>query len=107
MRNNISGPAKWSGESPTSTKSGRRIGWNWDEVNKLLNKRSGLLGLSELSNECRKLETAANRDHAGAQVGLEVFVYRLARRMGGLAIALPRLDAVVFPGARTWRGSVP
>lgn len=76
----------------------RRTGWNWDEMDELLNKRSGLLGLSELSNDCRELQSAANRGHAGAQVALEVFVHRLARHIGGLAMALPRLDAVVFTG---------
>ena len=52
----------------------RRTGWNWDEIDELLNKRSGLLGLSELSNDCRELEAAAIGGHAGAQVALEVFV---------------------------------
>jgi acetate kinase len=76
----------------------RRTGWNWDEMDELLNKRSGLLGLSELSNDCRELEMAANRGHTGAQIALEVFVHRLARHLGGLAMALPRLDALVFTG---------
>jgi acetate kinase len=57
----------------------RRTGWNWDEMDTLLNTRSGLLGLSELSNDCRELEAAASSGHAGAQRALEVFVHRLAR----------------------------
>jgi acetate kinase len=76
----------------------RRTGWNWDEMDTLLNTRSGLLGLSELSNDCRELEAAASSGHAGAQGALEVFVHRLARHIGGLAMSLPRLDAVVFSG---------
>jgi acetate kinase len=76
----------------------RRTGWNWDEIDELLNKRSGLLGLSELSNGCRELEAAPIDGHAGAQVALEVFVHRLARHIGGLTMSLPRLDAVVFTG---------
>ena len=64
----------------------------------LLNTQSGLLGLSELSNDCRELEAAAEHGHAGAQLALEVFVHRLARYIGGLAMALRRLDAVVFTG---------
>jgi acetate kinase len=64
----------------------------------LLNTRSDLLGLSELSNDCRELEAAASSGHAGAQAALEVFVHRLARHIGGLAMSLPRLDAVVFSG---------
>jgi acetate kinase len=76
----------------------RRTGRGWDEMDELLNKRSGLLGLSELSNDCRELEAAATRGHTGARVALEVFVHRLARHIGGLAMSLPRLDAVVFTG---------
>jgi acetate kinase len=76
----------------------RRTGWNWDAMDALLNKRSGLLGLSELSSDCRELEAAASNGHAGAGVALEVFVHRLARHIGGLAMSLPRLDAVIFTG---------
>ena len=76
----------------------RRTGWDWDALDDLLNKRSGLLGLSELSNDCRELEQAAQSGHAGAQLALDVFVHRLARHIGGLAMALRRLDAVVFTG---------
>ncbi|HET8996063.1 MAG TPA: acetate kinase [Acetobacteraceae bacterium] len=76
----------------------RRTGWDWDALDDVLNKRSGLLGLSELSNDCRELEQAAQSGHAGARLALEVFVHRLARHIGGLAMALRRLDAVVFTG---------
>ncbi|MDR3539230.1 MAG: acetate kinase [Acetobacteraceae bacterium] len=69
-----------------------------DEMNTLLNKESGLLAVSELSNDCRELEAAAEDGHAGAQLALEVFAHRLARHIGGLAMALRRLDAVVFTG---------
>ena len=64
----------------------------------LLNMKSGLLGLSELSNDCRELEAAAERGHKGAQVALAVFAHRLARHIGGLAMVLRRLDAVLFTG---------
>ena len=69
-----------------------------DEMDTLLNKKSGLLGLSELSNDCRELEAAAEAGHHGAKIALEVFAHRLARHIGGLAMALRRLDAVVFTG---------
>jgi acetate kinase len=76
----------------------RTEGLGTAEMDSLLNTQSGLLGLSELSNDCRELEVAAERGHAGAQLALEVFVHRLARYIGGLAMALRRLDAVVFTG---------
>jgi acetate kinase len=76
----------------------RTLGFGAAEMDALLNRRSGLLGLSELSNDCRELEAAAERGHAGAQLALEVFAHRLARYIGGLAMGLRRLDAVVFTG---------
>lgn len=76
----------------------RRAKLDIDGLDDLLNKESGLLGLSELSNDCRTLEAAAKDGHPGAKVALEVFTYRIAKTVGALAIALPRLDAVVFTG---------
>jgi acetate kinase len=76
----------------------RNLGLGPDEMDTLLNKQSGLLGLSEFSNDCRELEAAAESGHQGARVALEVFAHRLARHIGGLAMALRRLDAVVFTG---------
>ncbi|MGI2034495.1 acetate/propionate family kinase [Rhizobium panacihumi] len=69
-----------------------------DDLDKLLNRKSGLLGLSGLSNDCRTLETAAGEGHEGAILALDVMVHRLARYIGGLATSLPRLDAVIFTG---------
>ncbi len=76
----------------------REAGLDPDEMGALLNARSGLLGISELSNDCRELEAAAEYGHAGARLALDVFVHRLARHIGGLTTALRRLDAVVFTG---------
>jgi acetate kinase len=76
----------------------RTLGLGPDEMDALLNKQSGLLGLSELSNDCRELEAAAADGHTGARIALDVFAHRLARHIGGLATNLRRLDAVVFTG---------
>ncbi|MBW9088495.1 acetate kinase [Rhizobium wenxiniae] len=69
-----------------------------DELDTLLNRKSGLLGLSGLSNDCRTLESAAAEGHEGAVLALDAMVHRLARYIGGLATSLPRLDAIVFTG---------
>ncbi|WP_114395265.1 acetate/propionate family kinase [Oleisolibacter albus] len=75
-----------------------KLGWSAATIDHVLNKESGLLGLSGLSNDCRTLEAAAAEGHAGAKLALDVFVHRLAHHIGGLATTLPRLDAVVFTG---------
>jgi acetate kinase len=69
-----------------------------EDIETMLNKQSGLLGLSELSSDCRTLEQAAQSGHAGAVLALDVFVHRLARHIGGLAASLHRFDALVFTG---------
>ncbi|AOJ73618.1 acetate kinase [Burkholderia sp. MSMB2042] len=73
-------------------------GSDFADMEALLNKNSGLLGLSELSSDCRDLETAAADGHEGAQLALDVFVHRLACYIGALATSLPRFDVLVFTG---------
>lgn len=74
------------------------LGYDFARVNKLLNKESGLLGLSGLSNDMRTLAEAAAKGHEGAETAIEVFCYRLAKEIAGQAVALPRIDALVFTG---------
>ena len=69
-----------------------------DQLDHLVNKESGLLGLSGLSNDMRTLTQAASEGNKRAQIALDVFCYRLTREIGGLAMALPRIDAIVFTG---------
>lgn len=76
----------------------RQAGLSLTEITAALNKKSGLLGLSNLTNDMRELEAAAADGHAGARLALDVFVYRLAKYIAGMAAALGRLDAVVFTG---------
>ena len=64
----------------------------------MLNKKSGLLGLSGLSNDCRTIEEEAAKGHEGAILAMEVFVYRLAKYVGSMAVAAGGLDALVFTG---------
>lgn len=64
----------------------------------VLNTKSGLLGLSGVSNDMRTLDTAARRGSVDAALAIEVFCYRAAKSVGALAVALGRLDAVVFTG---------
>ncbi|SDU24232.1 acetate kinase [Halopseudomonas salegens] len=77
---------------------GRTLGWDLPRIERLLNRESGLLGLSGLSNDMRELEQARKDGHDGAKLAIEVFCYRLARSLAGLAVALPRLDGLIFTG---------
>lgn len=76
----------------------RTLGWDINRIEQMLNRESGLLGLSGLSNDMRQLEQARADGHPGATLAIAVFCYRLARSLMGLAAALPRLDGVIFTG---------
>jgi acetate kinase len=76
----------------------RTLGWSLEQIETLLNKESGLLGLSTLSNDMRTLEQAREQGHAGATLAIEVFCYRLAKSLAAMSCALPQLDGLVFTG---------
>jgi len=73
----------------------RERGMNADAVEDLLYHRSGLLGVSGLSNDMRVL--LASRDPR-AEEAVELFVYRVSREFGALAASLGGLDGLVFTG---------
>ena len=76
----------------------RTLGWDLPRIEHLLNRESGLLGLSGLSNDMRTLEQASSEGHEGATLAIEVFCYRLAKSLAGQACALTRLDGLIFTG---------
>ncbi|MGL4236078.1 acetate/propionate family kinase [Tabrizicola sp.] len=65
------------------------------EISDLLYKKSGLLGLSGLSNDMRTLEAAGTPE---AMQAIDYFVFRCQRELGAMAAALSGIDAVVFCG---------
>jgi len=75
-----------------------KTGQSMAELERVVNKESGLLGLSRLSSDLRVLEQAYQEGHAGAHRAIGAFVHRIARHIGGHASALRRLDGVIFTG---------
>lgn len=75
-----------------------QLGYTLEEVNNMMNKQSGLLGISELTNDCRGIEEGYADGHKGATLALEIFCYRLAKYIASYTVPLGRLDAVVFTG---------
>lgn len=75
-----------------------QLGYSVSEVSELLNKKSGLLGISELSNDCRILEQQANDGNQQAQLALDMFIYRLVKYIGAYIAVVGPLDALVFTG---------
>ena len=66
------------------------------QVTDILNKKSGMLGLSGVSSDFRDLDAAAKEGNKRAQDALDVFAYRVAGYVGRYAAAMNGLDAVVF-----------
>ncbi|TCN90261.1 acetate kinase [Shewanella fodinae] len=75
-----------------------QLGYTVDEVNSMLNKQSGLLGISELTSDCRGIEEGYAEGHKGATLALEIFCYRLAKYIASYTVPLGKLDAIVFTG---------
>lgn len=65
-------------------------------IKDLLNKKSGLLGLSGISNDCRDIEEAASSGNSRAQLALDVFAHQIIHYIGAYAADLNGLDTLVF-----------
>lgn len=74
------------------------LGLDVHRVTEILNKKSGLLGLSGVSGDMRTIEDLAAKKDKRALLALEVFCYRLAKQIAALAIPLGKIDALVFTG---------
>ena len=69
-----------------------------NQIDTLLNKESGLLGISELSNDCRTIEESAADGHQQSMLALDIFCYRLAKQIAAFVVPLGGLDALIFTG---------
>ncbi|PHI31102.1 propionate kinase [Budvicia aquatica] len=76
----------------------RCTGKSLDDLDEMMNKESGLLGISGVSSDCRTLQEERSKGHPRATLAIDVFVHRLARHLGGHMMSLSRLDAIVFTG---------
>ncbi len=69
-----------------------------DEVLNILNKESGVLGISGVSSDFRDLSAAAEDGNERAQVALDAFIYRVAKYIGSYVAAMNGVDAIAFTG---------
>lgn len=69
-----------------------------DDVERILNHESGLLGLSGVSNDLRDVEKAAEGGNEGARLAISVFAHRVRKYIASYAAVMGGLDAVVFTG---------
>ncbi|MEB3754622.1 acetate kinase [Acinetobacter sp. MD2(2019)] len=74
------------------------LGWDIYKIDRMLNSQSGLLGLSELSNDMRTLIEASEAGNEDATLAIEVFCYRLAKSLAGLSCGLASINGLIFTG---------
>ena len=74
----------------------KSMGLTANEVDELLNKKSGLLGISGVSNDMRKVEASARASNKRARLAMDVFVYRIRKYIGAYTSVLGRVDAIIF-----------
>jgi acetate kinase len=75
-----------------------KIGYTAKELDVIFNKKSGLLGLSCISNDLRDLEEAADNRDSNAIEALETYAHRIRKYIGAYAANLVKVDAVIFTG---------
>ncbi|MCG8610878.1 MAG: acetate/propionate family kinase [Pseudomonadales bacterium] len=75
-----------------------RSGYSIDDVDNLLNKNSGLKGISGLSNDLREIEKAAVEGNEPARQAIDMFVYRARKYIGAYSAAMGGVDAIILTG---------
>jgi acetate kinase len=71
-------------------------GYSVEEVNEILNKKSGVLGISGISSDFRDIEDAAAEGNHRAQLALDIFHYKVRQHIGAYAASMGGIDVLVF-----------
>lgn len=74
----------------------RHQGLHAEELDRLLNKESGLKGVSGISGDMREILAGIARGHARARLAYDVYIHRLCQEIGAMVATLGGLDALVF-----------
>ena len=74
----------------------REEGWSVDELDEVLNRRSGLAGLSGVGNDMRDIERRAAEGDEPCRHAIQVFSHRLRKYIGAYAAVMGGVDAIVF-----------
>lgn len=69
-----------------------------DDLQKIINKESGMLGVSEISSDMREIEDAVNAGNERAILGLEMYEQRILKYIGAYAAEMGGVDTIVFTG---------
>ena len=73
-------------------------GLNATGISNLLNKKSGVAGISGVSSDMREVTAAANNGNARARLSLDMYFYRIKKYIGAYAAAMGGVDIILFTG---------
>ncbi len=76
----------------------KKEGWSPEELDQILNKKSGLLGISGSSNDMRDIIQRAGNGDDNARLAIQVFAHRIRKYIGAYAAVMGGVDMIVFTG---------
>ena len=76
----------------------QKEGFSTADMQKLINKKSGVLGVSGVSSDMRDIENAVAAGNERAQLALDMYEYRITKYIGAYTAALGGVDVIVFTG---------
>ena len=76
----------------------QNLGYDLDTITNILNKKSGLLGVSGTASDMRQIEASVGAGDKRAILAFEIFCYNLAKYIAAYAVPLGRIDALIFTG---------
>ncbi|MBN2345297.1 MAG: acetate kinase [Candidatus Aminicenantes bacterium] len=82
----------------------RTMGMSHEQVDAVLNRKSGMLGISEVSSDMRDINDKAAAGHPQARLALEIFAYRIKKYIGAYIAAMNGVDLVIFTAGIGERG---
>ena len=74
----------------------QKEGFNPDQMSDVLNKKSGVLGITELSSDMREVEAACEKGEPKAVLAMKMYNYRIKKYIGAYAAAMGGVDIIVF-----------
>jgi acetate kinase len=84
----------------------RSMGLTHEQVDAILNRQSGMLGISEVSSDMRDINEKAAAGHAQARLALEIFAYRIKKYIGAYMAAMNGADLIIFTAGIGERGLI-
>jgi acetate kinase len=82
----------------------RTLGLSAEQVDSVLNRKSGVLGISGVSSDMRDINEKADAGHAQARLALEIFAYRIKKYIGAYIAAMNGVDLIIFTAGIGERG---